>query len=67
MAQNFITDDTEALSASAEEASMEYLSRTIKASTRFDGLPLPPDVARQILLLKLGSPLTAPSDPRKHA
>jgi peptidyl-dipeptidase A len=67
VAQNFITDDTEALSASAEEASMEYLSRTIKASTRFDGLPLPPDVARQILLLKLGSPLPAPSDPRERA
>ena len=67
VAQNFITDDTEALSASAEEASMEYLSRTIKASTRFDGLPLPPDVGRQILLLKLGSQLPAPSDPGERA
>src|SRR5690242_6219998 len=32
----FITDDTEALSAAAEDATMEYLTRTIKAATRFD-------------------------------
>jgi peptidyl-dipeptidase A len=67
VAQNFITDDTEALSAAAEEASMEYLSRTIKESTRFDGLTLPPDVARQILLLRLGSQLPAPNDPAERA
>jgi peptidyl-dipeptidase A len=67
VAQNFITDDTEALSAAAEEASMEYLSRTIKASTRFDGVALPGDVARQILLLKLASQLPAPSDPKERA
>ncbi len=67
VAQNFITDDTEALSASAEEASMEYLSRAIKASTRFEGVSLPPDVARQILLLKLGSQLPAPNDAKERA
>jgi peptidyl-dipeptidase A len=64
--QTYITDDTSALSASAEEANMEYLSRTIKESTRFDGLPLSPDVARQIKLLKLASVLPAPSDAKKR-
>ena len=54
-AQTYITEDTEALSATAEEASMEYLSRTIKAAGRFDGMTLPPDLGRQLLLLKLGS------------
>lgn len=65
--QNFITDDTEALSAAAEEASMEYLTRTIKAATRFDGLDLPQDLARQRLLLKIATSLPAPSDPTQRA
>ncbi len=66
VAQNFITDDSEALSAGAEEASMEYLSRTIKAATRFDGLTLPEDTRRQLVLLKLASQLPAPSDARER-
>jgi peptidyl-dipeptidase A len=66
VAQNFITDDSEALSAAAEEASMEYLSRTIKAATRFDGLPVPEDTRRQLVLLKLASQLPAPSDARER-
>ena len=42
VAQNFITDDTEALSASAEEASMEYPrapSRRARASTAWRSRP----------------------------
>jgi peptidyl-dipeptidase A len=65
--QAFITDDTDLLSASAEEANMEYLSRAIKASTRFDGLELGADERRQLHLLKLGSVLPAPSDPAERA
>src|SRR6185436_10886481 len=34
--ENFVNDDTDLLSAQAQEASMEYLTRTIKASRRFD-------------------------------
>src|SRR5687767_923903 len=33
--QNFITDDTEALSAAGEEATSEYVGRVIKEATRF--------------------------------
>jgi peptidyl-dipeptidase A len=66
--QNFITDDTEALSASASEVAMEYLNRTIKASLRFDGLKLPADLSRQMVLLKLASaPLPAPSDAKERS
>ncbi|MFO0756924.1 MAG: M2 family metallopeptidase [Byssovorax sp.] len=66
--QNFITDDTEALSAAGNEASMEYLNKTIKAALRFDGLKMPDDLARQFTLLKLASsPLPAPSDPKERA
>lgn len=64
--QNFITDDTEALSASAQEASMEYQTRAVKASSRFAGLKLPDDLARQLLLLKLGNTLPAPSDAKER-
>jgi peptidyl-dipeptidase A len=65
-AQTFINEDTEALSAAAEEASMEYLSRTIKAAGRFDGMTLPSDLGRQLLLLKLGSQLPAPSNAKER-
>ncbi len=65
---NFITDDTEAANAAAQEATMEYLSRTIKAAARFDHLKLPDDLARQMMLLKLAaSPLPAPSDAKERA
>jgi peptidyl-dipeptidase A len=67
VAQNFITEDTEALSTTAEEASMEYLSRTIKAATRFDGVALPPELSRQMLLIKLASSLPAPADAKERA
>ncbi|XXR44196.1 M2 family metallopeptidase [Sorangium sp. So ce381] len=65
--QTYLTDDTDALAASAEEASMEYLSRTIKAAARFDGLALPADVSRQLALLKISTSLPAPSDPAQRA
>jgi peptidyl-dipeptidase A len=60
--QTFITEDTDQLSAAAEEQTMEYLSRTIPAAKRFDGLKLPDDVARKLHLLKIASVLPAPSD-----
>lgn len=46
---------------------MEYLTRTIKAATRFDGLALPADMRRQLTLLKLAGALPAPSDPKERA
>ncbi len=61
---NFITDDTDALSAAAEEANMEYLGRTIKAASRFQGLALPADLRRQLDLLKIAVSLPPPSDPK---
>jgi peptidyl-dipeptidase A len=58
----YITDDTERLSAQAEEAAMQYLSESIKAAQRFDGLALPPDLARMRTLLRLAGTTPAPSD-----
>ncbi len=60
---NFITFDTELLSASADERAIAAGVRLAKAATRFDHLKLPPDMARKMMLLKLGMTLAAPSDP----
>ncbi|HSO39137.1 MAG TPA: M2 family metallopeptidase, partial [Labilithrix sp.] len=62
--QNFITDDTEALSASGEEATAAYVTEAIGKARRFDGVKgIDPDVARQLLLLKLAQVVPAPSNP----
>jgi peptidyl-dipeptidase A len=65
--QTYITDDTDALSADAEEAYMEYVGRVIPLAARYDGLPLPPPVRRQLELLKRATSLPAPKDPAKRA
>ena len=59
---NFITDDTDALSAAAEEANMEYLGKAIKAARRYDGLTLPGELGRQLKLLKIAVSLPPPPD-----
>ena len=61
----FITDDTEILSAQANERLIAASVRLAKEATRFDGLSLPADVARKLTLLKLSLTLPAPSDPRE--
>lgn len=62
----YITHDTEILEAKAQEQVMEYLSRKIKEARRFEGLDLPPDVARQLYLLKFSAELPAPDDEAKR-
>jgi peptidyl-dipeptidase A len=64
---NFITFDTELLSASADERAIAEGVRLAKAATRFDHLKLPPDMARKMMLLKLGLTLAAPADPTLSA
>jgi len=64
--QNFITDDTEALAAEAEEATAEYVRQAIERSNRFAGMDLPEDVARKLHLLKLAQIVPAPSDAAKR-
>jgi peptidyl-dipeptidase A len=65
--QNFITDDTEALSASSEEATAEYVGRALKEAARFEGLALPDDLKRQLHLLKLAQTVPAPSNASERA
>lgn len=65
---NFITVDTNDLAADAEEANMTYLAKVIPEAARFDKVQgLPPDVKRQLELLKHATSLPAPKDPGKRA
>src|SRR5438270_1530173 len=57
--ENFITDDTETLAAQANEKLTAVVTQLALDARRFDGMKLPPDLARKFLLLKLS--LTAPA------
>ncbi len=63
----YITQDTEHLESKERERVMEFLSRKVKESRRFEGLELPPDTARSLYLLKFSAGLPAPSDATKRA
>ncbi|HEV2696368.1 MAG TPA: M2 family metallopeptidase, partial [Terriglobales bacterium] len=60
---NFITDDTEALAASANDENTAVTTDLVEKAKRFDGLQLPPALARKFLLLKLSLTAPAPKDP----
>src|SRR4030095_7652154 len=62
----FITDDTEVLSADANNAVITSVTELADQSRRFDGLDLPYDVARKMKLLKLSLVLPAPRDPKER-
>jgi peptidyl-dipeptidase A len=57
--ENFITDDTETMSAQANEKLTAVVTQLALDARRFDGMKLPSDLARKFLLLKLS--LTAPA------
>ncbi len=64
---NFITEDTEKLAATANEAVIAANMQLARDATRFDGLALPPELARKMLLLKTALVLPAPSDAAQRA
>ena len=45
--ENFITDDTEALSADGQDQLTAATTELIEQAKRFDGLQLPPELARK--------------------
>src|SRR5262245_48409336 len=61
----YITSDTEALNAKAEEALLNAQKRFAKEAARFDGVAVPPDQRRQLDLLKLQLELAPPADPKE--
>jgi peptidyl-dipeptidase A len=65
VAQNFITDDTEALNARISQESIEASVKLAKEATRFDGATLPEGDRRQLNVLKTSLVLVTPSDPKE--
>jgi len=65
--ETYITDDTVTLLAEANDREIARQTELIGEAKRFDGLELPPDAARKLLLLKLGIGLPAPSEPTLRA
>ena len=63
----YITEDTEALAAEADERAINATVDLAKQATRFDHLNLPDDVARKLKLLKLSLTLATPSDAKESA
>ena len=59
-AANFITDDTEALSALANRRYIDAVARFAKGATAFDKVTVPADQRRQLNLLKLSLVMARP-------
>src|SRR5664279_216029 len=66
---NFITDDTEQMSAEANEVLIGATTELAKQAKRYDHLKLSPELSRKMLLLKLSAavPAPAPNDPKELA
>jgi peptidyl-dipeptidase A len=67
VAANFITGDTETISAEYKEASIAAATALALQARRFDGLDLPAEVARRLRLLKLSLVLPAPNNEAERA
>jgi peptidyl-dipeptidase A len=65
VAQNFITDDTEALDARGTQQLADAGAKYAKESTRFAKAPLSADQRRELDLLKVSLVLATPADPKE--
>jgi peptidyl-dipeptidase A len=65
--ENFITDDTEVLSAQAQEKATAVTTKYALEARRFDGLKMPPELARKFKLLKLSLTAPAPNNDKDRA
>jgi peptidyl-dipeptidase A len=63
----YINPDTDALAAEARQAMMAATVELAKDATRFDRLDLPPELARQMKLLKLALTLPGPAGAEAQA
>ena len=62
--ENFITDDSEAIAASVNDEITAVTTELVEQAKRYDGLKMPPELARKFLLLKLQLVAPAPKDPK---
>ncbi len=61
---NFITDDSEALAAGANDELTAVTTELVEQAKRFDGVKMPADLGRKFLLLKLSLTAPGPKDPK---
>jgi len=65
VANTYITDDTQALTAKASQVYIDAVAKYAKEAVKFDKLELPADIRRQLTLLKVSLVMVNPSDPRE--
>ena len=65
LSSTYITDDTQAVAAKANERYLTLLNTWIKAAKPFEGQKMSPQSARTILLLKLSTAMPPPDDAKK--
>jgi peptidyl-dipeptidase A len=63
--QTFITDDTEALSARANQLAIDAAARFAKDAVKFDKVDVATEQRRQLTLLKVGLVMATPADPKE--
>jgi peptidyl-dipeptidase A len=65
VSSTYINDDTEMLTAKANERFLAQLNSWIEQSRKFEGQKMSPETARAIRLLKLSVAMPPPKDPKK--
>ena len=60
----YITPDTEAMTARANQVYIDAVARSAKEAARFNGVALPADERRELELLKVALELVTPADPK---
>jgi peptidyl-dipeptidase A len=63
--ETFITDDTEAIAARANQAANDAGAQFAKESAKYDAVQVQADERRQLKLLKVVNVLASPSDPKE--
>ena len=63
----YITEDTEALTADANEAAINVTKKLARAAVRFDKVNLPPDMRRKLYLLKNALTVATPADAKESS
>jgi peptidyl-dipeptidase A len=65
--ETYITQDTEAEAAKANERLIARTTELVDESKKFEALDLPPELKRKFLLMRLSLGLPAPHDPKLRA
>ena len=65
VSETYITDDTSALNAKSNQRLIEATERYARDAVKFDKVEVPPDLRRQLNLLKLSLVMATPSDPKE--